>query len=263
MSLRSDFWTRSLKESDQNLEKFEMQKKLFMALVAILVIGATTVVFAQQVTIEGDAFPVRINLSKNDTKQTLYASGATSLSGKVTVEVAASPTNGYYVVYKIRLNNGVYSDQQVGTYEVELKTTDTLHVKQIGIVPPSNAALVPFKGGSVLVSLMYPPAVANPDDFNGTEEFRSSALFVAKYGSKAVATKLAKDAKAAGPEAWNHRNNQQISVVRESSGGKVIKAQLEATEDELADAIQLGLIQLQLRGWHAEVTKAKEILRKK
>ncbi len=241
-----------------------MQKKLFMALVASLVFGATTA-SAQNVIIkfEEDKFPFRVNLTNGDAKETLYASGTTAVSGKVTVEVASSPTNGYYVVYKIKHNKDPYTDQIVGKYEIELKAGDTLTVLEVGIVPPSNAALVPFKGGSVLVSLMYPPAVANPDDFNGTEEFRSSALFVAKYGSKAVATKLAKDAKAAGPEAWNHRNDQQISVVRESSGGKVIKAQLEATEDELANAIQLGLIQLQLRGWHSEVTKAKEILRKK
>lgn len=234
-------------------------KSLFLALVATLLLCANSA-SAQQIKFEGDLFPIRVNLSKGDQKETLWISRRTGLSGKVTVEAAAAPTGGYYVVAKYKLNDGNYSDLIVGKYEVDLKDGDTLTVQQVGIVPPSNAALVPFKGGSILVSLMYPAAVANPDDFDGKEEFRSSAMFVAKYGSKAVATKLAKDAKSAGAEAWNHRNDQQLSVIRESRNGKVVKAQAEATEAELAEAIQVGLLQLQLQGWSAEIVKAKKLL---
>lgn len=214
-------------------------------------------------------FAMRLGAAVGELKEELSRPGELKLTGEVTLTAAALPTNGYFVLVKFQVNDGQKSDLVLGAHKLTLKDGDTLTVHQIGIVPPPNAALVPFKGGSILVSLMYPAAVPNPDGWSDDpkhEEFRSSALFVYVYRPRGVAERLAKQAIAGtDPKAFgNFRGDQQISVIRQCKpDGSVVDAQAKASVEELADAIHIALIQLQMHGWHEEIRKARDILEKK
>ncbi len=234
---------------------------------AALLLAVYAVSARADVTVEfvGEKFPMRLNASSEGKKEVLMRPGKLSLTGaEVTLQSEAFFTGGYYVLSRFQVNKGAKSEITMGT-KVPLEDGDKITVYQVAIVPPPNAALVPFRDGSILVSLMYPAAVKNPDGFDGKEEFRSSTMFLAKYGSKAVSTKLAEQAvRGTEEKGFGHfRGDQQISVIRQSNpDGTLTKSQADVKPEDLAEAIQVGLIQIQILVLREEIQKAKDLLPK-
>jgi hypothetical protein len=236
--------------------------KHFLLAVAILAAIGSPAFGQATVKFEERGFALRLTVESDSSKQVLMRPGMTKVVGKVSVTAASYATDAYYVVVRYSINDGRKSDLVLGKHSLELQAGDVLTVHEVGIVPPPNAALVPLKGESVLVSLMFPAGIANPDGFSGPEEFRSSAMFVAKYGTKTVATRLAEKARNETDERafGNYRGDQQIAVHRQADPDGKVTA--DVTVEELSEAIQLGLLQLQLQGWSGEVNKAKALLKK-
>lgn len=187
-------------------------------------------------------------------------------AGETTVWTTASSTYGYSVLVQYSKDGKEWSEATDFPKKIVLGEKDILRVKQIKIIPPDNAAIAPYRGGKILVSLMFPRAIENPPDFTGKEEFRSTAMFIAKYGNRTVARNLARFAIGNMDKLpfGNARNNQQISVTfLVQKDGKVFPAQAKGSEEELTDAIEVG-IQNCRKGttFDAQVKKAEDLLKK-
>lgn len=255
-------------------------RSIFLCIVVSLAVSPA---MAQKVTLdfENGKFPMRLGhcLALKVTgpfdpfKQMEFIEQAegTLPAGETVVWTTASSTYGYFVSVQYSTDGKTWSKATHLPKKISLGDKDVLRVKQIEIIPPDNAALAPYKGGQILVSTMFPVAIPNPPDFKGKEEFRSTAMFLAKYGDRAIARALAKYALAnvATPSGWNARNDQQISVTfLVNRDGKVIPAQTQGSEEQLTDAIETGVRNCrkkQLRigtTFDEQIKKAEELLKK-
>lgn len=209
-----------------------------------------------KVTFAGVKFPMKVEVRQQDEKEVLTESGSMKFIGKIKVEPSSSTGYGYHVVYRIQNK----SDLKIGMSDLEVKDGETIAIEQVAILAPKNGVLVPFKGGLMVLSALNPLAAPNPADYKGRDEFVSSAMFVAKHGNKKIAEKIAKELLQGGPEAWNHRSSVGFRIVRESKDGRVLHSLVQATQQELTEAIEAALLQLMVQGWASEVSKAKQML---
>ena len=228
--------------------------RLLSALCAIVIFASVPIPNAAQekdddkanMKFADDLFPMRLSWTQGDDSAVLTDPGKIP-SGKLALHASAYHIGAYTGTFvRYRVNGTFVSPIVDGKFELTLKKGDNLEVVQMGVAAPGHAAIVRYRDGQILVALMYAIAISNEDaSFNGKEEFRSSALFVAKYGYKTYARKLAEYAQAnlanAPQTRGNFRNDQQIAVLFPLKDGKLLAGQAAGTEDELAEAIEVGL----------------------
>ncbi len=195
------------------------------------------------------SFPFRVLWTAGDEMGEIEDKDSAEVpAGKISI-APVSRFQGEYesLFYKYRLNGGKLSTLSTKAWEGTLKKGDKLEVVLVGVAAPAHAALVPYKDGQILVSVIHPIAQTNKEaNFDPTdkEEFRSSAMFFAKYGVEKVSKKLAEDTLAAMASFDTNkakvRNKQQVSVLLPMKGGKVLPDQAQGSEAELAEAIEIA-----------------------
>ncbi len=164
---------------------------------------------------------------------------------------------------RYRLNGKLGEMVESKAWEGTLKKGDILEVILVGIAAPVHAVVVPYKDGTILVSVVHPIAEENPAGFKGKEEFKSTAMIVAKNGYKKVARKVAKDAidgfGIAQKNRGKYRDDQQISVLFPMKGTALLPGQAAGTEDELAEAIEIALRTIAKQNLDGGTTFGQEI----
>ena len=182
-------------------------------------------------------------------------------------EVSVQPTPRFgdsysrmFMKYKL---NGKLGELTTKGWEGTLKKGDVLEVVLVTVSAKPYSALVPFKDGLILVEVVHPHAFPNPEGFKGPEEYRSSAMFVAKYGYRKVAEQLAKDAigefAAFKPNQARMRNKQQLTVIFPMVGGKMLPGQAGGSLEELSDAIEVALRTISQQNLDGNTTFSEQV----
>ncbi len=218
-------------------------------------------------------YPTRVLWTSGEEKGEIEdVDSALVLPGKAVSVQQAERFGGTYsaIFVRHRLNGGKMSDITPKAWEGELRKGDVLEVHVVGVAVPNHSVIVPYKDGALIVSVVFPAAIPNGDDFKGKEEYRSSAMFVAKYGYKTVSRNLAKFALTelgnARPNHGKFRDSQQLAVIFPMRDGKPLPGQAAGTEDELTEAIEVGLRTIGTHDFgnstfNNEVEKAKLLLK--
>ena len=258
-------------------------KRITMALMVMSLAAAPA--SAQKIILEyeGGKFPMRVGYCAADKipqgafnpfeiMQFVENAEGTLPAGDLVLWTTASSTGGYDVAVQYSRDGKEWSQVTTKLTRMTVKPEDTVRVRQVKILPPDNAEVIPYRRGQLLVTLIFPAAIRNPADFTGKEKYRSTAMFVADFGERTIAQALARYAKKnmASLPNGNARNNQQIAVTfMIGKDYAVTPTQAAGDEDELTNAIEFGIYRCEDKDlrigttFRDQVDLAKTILGKK
>lgn len=160
-------------------------------------------------------------------------------AGRIAVQLLPKYGQAWLSPAQYQIDAGKKTEYTVFRQILLLNAGEKLTVKCGTALAPWNSTIISLKSEPVLIGMARPGADFEVEKWKagkgGKEEFSNSPLFLAKYGSKKIAEKLAKNYLATGEQRIDH-----WSIVP--------SVQLkDLTEEELSKAAQKGIEALMLK----------------
>ncbi len=191
--------------------------------------------------IENQTLPVIVRWTTDKGEPESLESDGPLPVGTLTVSLSSRMTNAWYQAGTFQVNDGPKSELTLTPLIVTLKKGDRLTIHCASPVAPWNGVIVEHANLPILVSLARPLGGYDvkkwEDGKGGPEEFPNSPFFIAHYGEKEMAKRLAASYFATGKDRADH-----LSVIPATRFQKN-----DLSEKVLAEIIERGLIQLRTK----------------